>query len=161
KAAVGLVFSLGLLTGSARVYTFGFYEVDWTIRESSSDTSAMPVMPQTKSVANATAVSPQPRIDAYGDPLPVGAVARIGSTSLGSDQFTSILGFLRNGKSFVTRNRADGTLCVWDLASGKELRRLQGYPGVADVYNPVCQRVPFRSYDGFHLLDMTSGREVL
>jgi WD40 repeat protein len=66
------------------------------------------------------------RVDLYGDPLPDGALARMGSTRLHHAGLTSHV-FLDGGKQIVTAG-SDGVLRFWDTASGRQLRevRLQG-----------------------------------
>jgi RNA polymerase sigma factor (sigma-70 family) len=103
------------------------------------------------------------RLDAYGDPLPPGATARIGSVRLRQPSVTH-LAFSADGKSFVAGD-IWSTLRVWDLDSGKELRRLQGYPkGVLFLaYSPVSQLVAFWDGDranGIRLWDAARGKEI-
>jgi RNA polymerase sigma factor (sigma-70 family) len=68
----------------------------------------------------------QPRTDRYGDPLPGGAVARIGTTRLraGSADSTSSLVYTPDGKSLVACD-AGKLIRVWDPATGKEQRRIE------------------------------------
>src|SRR5262249_52849614 len=73
-------------------------------------------------------------------------------------------GFLRDGKSFVAGGQ--GTIRVWDLASGRELRRLEGHPQGVQLlaYSPARQLVAFYSWEDpdavVRLWDPVSGREV-
>src|SRR5262245_40531836 len=71
-----------------------------------------------------------PRTDRYGDPLPEGAVARIGSARLrhGGLFIVDALAFSPDGKSLVSGDRDRG-LCIWDVASGKRIRRFEGPKG--------------------------------
>lgn len=61
--------------------------------------------------------------DRQGDPLPPGAVARLGTTRLRHGQVVPLVSFLPGGKTLLTACR-DGTLRQWDVSSGKELRRI-------------------------------------
>lgn len=63
------------------------------------------------------------RTDRYGDPLPAGAVARIGSVRWWCGQSHWPLVYAPDGKSLVFRNER-GTVCILDAATGKELRRI-------------------------------------
>jgi WD40 repeat protein len=54
-----------------------------------------------------------PRLDNYGDPLPPGAVLRLGTTRL---QTCGGFGWMPDGKSLVTLK--DGTVYFWDMADG-------------------------------------------
>jgi WD40 repeat protein len=72
----------------------------------------------------------EPKLDAYGDLLPAGAIARLGTVRLRHTDFTSQLAFLPDGKVLISVGE-DGTLRHWDAATGKELKRIQLYPRIA------------------------------
>ncbi|MGH7222719.1 MAG: sigma-70 family RNA polymerase sigma factor, partial [Gemmataceae bacterium] len=66
----------------------------------------------------------KPRVDLFGDPLPDGAVARIGSGRMrhfGPYDGACPLAFMPDGKSIVSGGR--GGLRIWDTATGKLRRR--------------------------------------
>jgi RNA polymerase sigma factor (sigma-70 family) len=54
--------------------------------------------------------------------LPDGVVARLGSTKLRHGDAISLAAFTPDGKALVTAGR-DKTICLWDLATGQEIRR--------------------------------------
>jgi WD40 repeat protein/beta-lactamase regulating signal transducer with metallopeptidase domain len=60
--------------------------------------------------------------DAHGDLLPPGALARLGTTRLRHAAEVTYVMFGPDGKTVVTAGR-DGTIRLWDLGSGKEIRR--------------------------------------
>ncbi len=64
----------------------------------------------------------QIRMDAQGDPLPNGAIARLGSQRLRHAGGIALLTFTPDGKRLVSQG-SDGVR-VWDAATGKELRRI-------------------------------------
>jgi RNA polymerase sigma factor (sigma-70 family) len=64
--------------------------------------------------------------DLYGDPLPPGAVARLGSNRGRHALYVSALAFSRDGKILATHAQ-DGTVRLWD-AAGKELHVFRGDP---------------------------------
>src|SRR5215472_7660122 len=68
------------------------------------------------------ALGKQPRLDLVGDPLPPGAVARLGTTRL--HHAGNLYGpvFSPDGKTFVTGD-GYGLVRLWDVTTGKELRR--------------------------------------
>jgi RNA polymerase sigma factor (sigma-70 family) len=66
-----------------------------------------------------------PRADRFGDPLPPGARARLGTVRFRT-RGASWLAFLPGDKALVTAG--EDTLSFWDVATGKEARRLAG-PG--------------------------------
>jgi RNA polymerase sigma factor (sigma-70 family) len=62
------------------------------------------------------------KLDALGDPLPEGAVARLGTRRFHAGLIASLI-FAPDGKRLISRN--NGAVNIWDAASGKELRQLQ------------------------------------
>src|SRR5439155_22596112 len=71
--------------------------------------------------------------DQSGDPLPDGALARVGTTRWRHGGVVILASMLPDGQTVVTVS-ADRTVRLWEFPSGKELRRLaQPEPGpVAD-----------------------------
>ena len=70
-----------------------------------------------------------PKLDLYGDPLPAGAVARIGSIRLRHTGLSDLV-YLPDGKTILTSG-ADRVLRWWDMATGKPIKsvNLQGVGG--------------------------------
>src|SRR5262249_7955776 len=64
------------------------------------------------------------RLDSFGAPLPEGAVLRLGTTRLRHGQWVRSVGFSPDGRELVSAS-FDGTVRIWDRATGKELRRLK------------------------------------
>src|SRR5262249_23878060 len=77
---------------------------------------ACPVWTQenTKTVA-------QPRVDKFGDPLPTGALRRLGTVRF-RQQYVHDMAFLPDGKSLLVEST--GRLVQWDVATGKPLRTI-------------------------------------
>src|SRR5579883_141250 len=70
--------------------------------------------------------SAPPRLDSYGDPLPQGALFRIGTTRLrtASDHkpaFTHLL-FTPDGKSLISGAGGETEIRQWEIATGREVR---------------------------------------
>ncbi len=65
----------------------------------------------------------QVRKDRYGDPLPPGAIARLGTLRLRQDRMTSVV-FTRDGKTAIAGD-GNGFIIYWDVATGREIRRLR------------------------------------
>jgi len=63
-----------------------------------------------------------PRLDVHGDPLPDGALARLGSIRWRAGNTISMTAFLPDGKSILTVSQ-DYIVQVWDRDSGKEVRQ--------------------------------------
>src|SRR5262249_12833310 len=57
-----------------------------------------------------------------GERLPSGVLARMGSTHLRHADVISFAAYMPNGRELVTAGR-DRTVRLWDLGTGKELRR--------------------------------------
>ena len=60
--------------------------------------------------------------DRHGDALPAGALARLGTTRMRHGAEVTFVAFGPGGKTLLTAGR-DNTIRLWDLATGKELRR--------------------------------------
>src|SRR5262249_35420875 len=71
----------------------------------------------------------QPRTDRYGDPLPEGAIARLGTLRFrqGGGYVNRLL-LTPDGKTLVSKSYyGEGSVAVWDFPSGKLLHRLPGH----------------------------------
>ncbi len=125
---------------------------------------------EAKQEAPAQQVSRQPareekqsiRIDRHGDPLPEGAITRIGTVRLRHDSWVLSLAFSPGGKELVSAS-LDRTLAVWDAASGKLLRRIVGHDcdimGLA--FSPDGKTIAAAGIDKtIHLWDFITGKEL-
>ncbi|HWG44722.1 MAG TPA: WD40 repeat domain-containing protein [Gemmataceae bacterium] len=65
----------------------------------------------------------EPARDRFGDPLPEGAIARMGSMRFRDDKIIVEAVFSADGKTLATTG--DGlSICFWDSATGKQVRRV-------------------------------------
>jgi RNA polymerase sigma factor (sigma-70 family) len=69
----------------------------------------------------------QVRKDRYGDPLPTGAIARLGTLRFRQDRMSSVV-LTRDGKTAIAGD-GNGFIVYWDVATGREIRRLPRMPG--------------------------------
>ncbi|HEY7426842.1 MAG TPA: WD40 repeat domain-containing protein [Gemmataceae bacterium] len=78
------------------------------------------------SAATEPAPKKRPRLDRYGDPLPPRVIARLGTVRL-SGVWNSLT-FSPDGKFLagVTGNAEDRAATIWEVATGREVRRING-----------------------------------
>jgi WD40 repeat protein len=69
------------------------------------------------------------RKDLHGDPLPKGALARLGTTRWRHAAPVTYIAFVAEGKGLLTACQ-DETVRLWDRATGKEIRRFLNPPAV-------------------------------
>ncbi len=70
----------------------------------------------------------QARKDRYGDPLPQGAIARLGTLRFRHLNMTASAVFTRDSKTVIVGD-GDGFVVYWDVATGREVRRLPRMQG--------------------------------
>ena len=68
------------------------------------------------------------RVDIYGDPLPAGALARLGSLRLrhATLELPDPLAFSKDGKRLISVSTGDQMFRIWDPATGKQLGTIKG-----------------------------------
>jgi WD40 repeat protein len=101
------------------------------------------------------------RTDAYGDPLPPGAVARLGTVRFRHGAGTGALAYSKDGRVLASAGRGRG-LCLWDVATGKLRHELVAAESVADVaFSPDGKRVAAgTSAGGLRVWDVATGALV-
>ncbi|MHB1422168.1 MAG: WD40 repeat domain-containing protein [Gemmataceae bacterium] len=101
--------------------------------------------------------TPKLRTDRYGDPLPEGALARLGTIRLRQGAFIYSAVFSPDGKTIACAG-ADGGLCLWDAASGKKLRRCGDQPQInAVAFSPDGKMLVSQDQGKPALFDTASG----
>src|SRR5262245_8789298 len=73
---------------------------------------------------------PVPRRDALGDPLPVGAVARLGTIRLTHAGSVSAVTFAPDGRLLASTGQ-DGAVRLWETATGKPVRHWPAHRNLA------------------------------
>jgi WD40 repeat protein len=89
------------------------------------------------------------RVDLRGDPLPEGAVARLGAVQAGDGDAVEALAFAPDGKTLLSAHRGHD-LRLWDTATGHELLRFRGHDGavLALAFSPDGKAVASAGEDG-------------
>jgi WD40 repeat protein len=78
-------------------------------------------------ITPSAAVSGAEKADRFGDPLPPGAIARLGTIRFRHSGWIRALALAPGGK--VVASADDNSIRLWEVATGKELRRLEGHEG--------------------------------
>src|SRR5262245_35986487 len=104
----------------------------------------------------------QNRKDAHGDPLPPGALVRLGSARLRHSDCVTCVAFANGGASVIAGS-SDGFVTIWDATSGKASRSFQAYPEEVRslVVTPDNKSLITGSLGGaLKQWDLESGKEV-
>ncbi|MGH7171534.1 MAG: WD40 repeat domain-containing protein, partial [Gemmataceae bacterium] len=110
----------------------------------------------------ASVVGAEPKRDRFGDPLPEGAIARLGDLRL--RHHTSVAGgdFSPDGKIFAAYEGGREIIC-WDTTSGRQVRRVPvSHHGSPDFlrYSPDGKRLILGGdRRNFYIIDAVTGAE--
>jgi WD40 repeat protein len=107
-----------------------------------------------------------PLADAYGDPLPAGAIARLGTSRFRHGYAIFAARFAQNGRTLATVGAAR-SLCLWDWATGKPILELgeSGQGSRAVAYSPDGTLIAFEDTQNeiagrLSLVDVATGKEL-
>src|SRR5262245_27022515 len=102
------------------------------------------------------------RADRHGDPLPAGAVARLGTSRLRHGQPVYSVAFSPDG-SILASGGSDGRVVLWEAATGREMRQIALGPGVLNalVFTSDGKRLLTGGSGGpIRLLETATGKEL-
>jgi WD40 repeat protein len=101
-----------------------------------------------------------PRTDRQGDPLPPGAIARIGSVRLRHTTGVYVFAFAPDGKTLAAGD--DNCIRLWDVTTGKEVRRFSTEGTVHNVtFAPDGKALFTEGNDNvFRWWDVATGKEL-
>jgi WD40 repeat protein len=104
----------------------------------------------------------KPRTDLYGDPLPPGALARMGTARFRHALGVRFLTFSPDGKTVASVGRPSSVGYLWEAASGKELRRfeLDEFGDNPPAFSPNGKLLALASGHAIRLYEVSSGKEV-
>src|SRR5262245_54748712 len=102
------------------------------------------------------------RVDAYGDPLPAGALARLGTVRFRSGDYISAVALAPDGKTLAVAEQRQ-VIRFLDAATGKELRRLrvdhQGAETLA--FSPDGRKLVCAGHSGpIQVFDTTTDKKI-
>jgi len=100
--------------------------------------------------------------DAAGDPLPPGAMARLGTVRFRHEGSVQSVVLSPDGKTLASASE-DGTVRLWAVATGKQVRQLTGHKGgvLSVTYAPDGNTLASGGLDGtIRLWEAATGKEV-
>lgn len=104
---------------------------------------------------------PPAATDRYGDPLPAGAVARLGTIRFHQDAWDYNLLFMPDGKSLISTGQGPNRIVFWETATGRRLRAFGGRgDSTALALSPHGKWLAFADRTVIHLWDVAGGKEL-
>ena len=120
-----------------------------------------PDAPQVAQAPQPKPSRPKVRLDLYGDPLPQGAMARLGTVRGGHRAPIQCMAFTPDSKTLFSYGN-DNTIRSWDAAVGKEVRRFHQplifYAQAA--FAPDGKTAAFLEHQTLYLWDLAAGKEI-
>jgi RNA polymerase sigma factor (sigma-70 family) len=112
-----------------------------------------------------TPTAPAARLDGLGDPLPAGALLRLGTAQFRHGHLINAVALSPDGKLVASAGGpAASVLALWDAATGKEVRRLHGHAGwlLAVAFSPDGRTLASAGHEWeVYLWDVATGKQTL
>jgi WD40 repeat protein len=105
-----------------------------------------------------TQAAASPRVDQFGDPLPAGAIARLGSNRFRTPDVVNSLAFSPDDRTLMAH--CDGQVLVWARDSGKEVRRFSVPPEQISSFSPDGRALALFDGERLRLWDTARGKEL-
>jgi RNA polymerase sigma factor (sigma-70 family) len=159
KAKLGLILllALGLACGS------GVLALPLSSEKQAEEQLAEVTNPEQETETPKPASDKRALTDLYGDPLPSGAVARMGTMRWRHMGSVISVVYSPDGKTIATSEINEGPLVLWDAATGKELHRLEEEPGVRGgvAFSPDGKQLAWAKEGSWvGLWDVATGKQL-
>jgi RNA polymerase sigma factor (sigma-70 family) len=112
-----------------------------------------------KDVALSNQGERQARLDRLGDPLPRGAIMRLGTARLRQPLGVTAIAFAADGKQLVSAG--NHRIRVWDSATGKEVRQLEAINIMGLAVSPVGGVMASAQNNNVQVSDLATGKPKL
>jgi RNA polymerase sigma factor (sigma-70 family) len=144
-----VVLMLGLVLAGAGLAAYG-------AAENGGATSLPPTATQIEPQAGNK--KDQPRADVFDDPLPDGAIERLGTVRFRHGMFVAKVAFALDSKVLISEGGGIGNfdVCIWDAATGRLRRRVPGTGSPA-----ICSDGKALATVSGRLIDIETGKELL
>jgi RNA polymerase sigma factor (sigma-70 family) len=119
---------------------------------------ASPPLPTVRAAAPPAAA--QPRTDRLGDPLPPGAVARMGSSRFRHLTHMANLGVIVSPDSKTLLTTSEYGVRAWSLTAGKLLYQIRDEFDFHPVFSPDGKRLAMAAKGAIYLRDAATGRKL-
>jgi RNA polymerase sigma factor (sigma-70 family) len=107
-------------------------------------------------VAHAADKQKQARLDRLGDPLPPGAVLRLGTTRWRQASGVAGIAFAKDGQLVATAG--NHTLHLWEMATGREARRLEAINVLGLAMSPAGGVMASAQNNNVQVWDLATGK---